>query len=119
MNINRQRLAMTTLRWTLGLVVLWQSIQFVLSAAAHRQVQHMGLPAWIAPALGIFEILAAVLFLTPPLGRVGGYCLLATFAVASAIHMLHGDSGISALLVYGAAVFVCMVPSPAIAGRSL
>jgi DoxX-like family len=119
MNVSRQQLGVTTLRWTLALVVVWQSFQFAVSAAALRQVQHMGLPEWIAPSLGTFEALAAVIFLIPKLGRVGAYCLLATFAFASAVHMLHGEFGIGSLLVYGAAVLVCMDPRPAVAGRSL
>lgn len=118
MNKSPQELAVTTLRWTLGLVVFWQSLQFASSAAAIRQMQHMGLPEWIPPALGGVEALAAVLFLIPTLGRIGGYGLLAIFALASAIHVLHGEFGIGALLVYGAAVLVCTSRIPVVAGRS-
>jgi hypothetical protein len=68
----------------------------------------MGLTRWIAPALGGTEIVAAIFFLVPKLGRVGGYSLLVIFAVATTLHVLHGQFEIGPLLVYGAAVFACM-----------
>jgi len=68
----------------------------------------MGLPQWVAPALGGAEIVAAMLFLIPKLGRIGGYSLLVIFAVAATLHILHGQFEIGPLFVYGAAVFVCM-----------
>jgi hypothetical protein len=41
--------------------------------------------------LGGAEILAAMLFLIPPTMTVGGYSLLVIFALATLIHLLHGD----------------------------
>jgi DoxX-like family len=108
--VNRQlqKLAIPGLRWSLGLVVLWQSVQFAFGASAMRSFAKTGLPQWIRPALGGTEILAAILFLLPAARIVGGYALLAIFLLAAMIHMLHGWYNIGALLVYGMAVLVCM-----------
>ena len=106
--IRRQQITKTVLRWTVGLVILWESYQFRFSDAATRHLQQMGLPQWTAPVLGGTEILAAILFLIPMLGRIGGYSLLVIFLVAAALHILHGQFRIGPLLVYGAAVFVCL-----------
>lgn len=107
MNAPQQQVAARVLRWTLGLVVLWESYQFGFGPGA-RHLQQMGLPQWIAPALGGTEIVAAILFLVPKLDRIAGYSLLLIFAVAAALHVLHGQFEIGSLLVYGAAVFMCM-----------
>ncbi len=108
MNIRQQQVAAWVLRWTVGLVVLWESYQFGFSEAATRHLHRMGLPQWIAPALGGTEIVAAILFLVPKLGRIGGYSLLVIFAVAATLHVVHGQFAIGPLLVYGAAVFTCV-----------
>jgi hypothetical protein len=39
---------------------------------------------------------------------VGGYALLAIFAIAIAIHFQGGDSGIGGLIVFAIAVLVCI-----------
>ena len=98
------KFAIPVLRWTVGLVVLYQSGRFVLS---HGPI-HGGLPLWIRPVLGGPEILAAVLFLVPPTRTVGGYLLLVIFALAIVIHVLHGDYDVSVLLLYAAAVLATM-----------
>jgi len=107
-NTRQQQVAAWVLRWTVGLVVLWESYQFGFSEAATRHLQRMGLPQWVAPALGGAEIVAAIVFLVPKLDRIGGYSLLVIFAVAATIHVLHGQFEIGPLFVYGAAVFMCM-----------
>jgi DoxX-like protein len=118
MSANRQRAALTALRWTVGIVVLWQSYRFIVSTAAVRNLQHMGLPQWFVPLIGGVELVAAALFLVPKLDRIGGYSLLVVFAVACAIHGLHGELE-AALLVYAAAVVACMATSPEIARNPL
>ena len=104
-NTLQNQVAAQLLRWTVGLVVLWESYQFASSAAAQRHPLPLGLPQWAAPALGGAEILAAILFLVPKLDRIGGYSLLAIFAVAVGLHVLHGQFEIGPLFVYGAAVW--------------
>jgi len=100
------------LRWTLALVVLWESFRFAVSPGAARHLEGMGLPSWLAPALGGVEIAAALLFLVPSLRRIGGWSLLVIFAFAAALHLLHGEFQIGPLIVYSAAVLVCMAASP-------
>jgi len=107
-NTNQQQVAARVLRWTLGLVVVWESYQFAFSAAARHHLQQMGLPEWVASALGGAEIVAAIIFLLPRLGRIGGYFLLGIFAVAAILHVFHRQIEIGPLLVYSAAVFACM-----------
>jgi uncharacterized membrane protein YphA (DoxX/SURF4 family) len=106
-NTRRQQISVQILRWTVGLVVLFESYQFAVSPAATRHLQGMGLRPWIAPMLGGTEIMAAILFLFPKLSRIGACGLLAIFAVAAILHVLHGQFAIGSLLVYGASVFLC------------
>src|SRR5260370_25525948 len=83
--------------------------QFGFGAGA-RHLQRMGLPQWIAPALGGTEIVAAILFLVPKLDRIAGYSLLLIFAVAAAPPNLHGQFEKGAMPVYGAAGFIFRPP---------
>ncbi len=108
MNQQVKKLAIPGLRWTLGIVVLLESVRFVLSSSAAQHFAKIGVPQWIRPALGGSEIVAAVLFLTPATGVLGGYLLLFIFAIAAIIHCLHGEFEVGTLIVYGMAVLVCM-----------
>jgi hypothetical protein len=116
MNIDRQRAAFLVLRWTVGLVVLWQSYRFMVSAASVGNMHQLGLPSWIVPLLGGIELFAAALFLVPKLDRIGGNCLLVIFALACAIHGLHGEVE-TGLLVYAAAVVACLAAKSDTAGN--
>lgn len=102
-----QAASLTLLRWVLGLVVIWQSIQFIVSANSAHVGSGMGLPHLTIPLLGGAEIFAAVLFLIPTFSRLGGYLLLFVFAFAITLHVLHRQFGVAPLLVYAAAAFVC------------
>jgi uncharacterized membrane protein YphA (DoxX/SURF4 family) len=108
MNANLARLSLSLLRWTLGLVVMLQSLEFVFSTAAAHFLAKAGLPAWLRPVLGASEIIAAVLFLVPFTATIGGYLLLIIFALAALLHVLHGQYGVEGLLVYAVAVLVSM-----------
>ena len=107
MNPNAKRISVLILRWTLGLVVLLQSVRFILSSSAAHFLARAGLPAWIRPALGGGEILATILFLVPYTYAAGSYALLVIFALAALLHILHGQYDVEGLLVYAAAVFAC------------
>ena len=109
MSILQRVNSLAFLRWSVGLAVLWESYRFAVSPTAVRHLQAMGLPTWIAPALGGLELVAAIVFLIPRLRRAGGYALLAIFAIAALIHILHGQFEIGSLVVYGAAVLVSTV----------
>ena len=108
MNPQVKKFSIPALRWTLGLVVLWESANFIFSESAARHIARAGLPPWIRPALGGIEVVAALLFLAPVTGRVGGYMLLVIFAIAALLHLLHGEDDVSGLLLYGVAAIVCM-----------
>ena len=110
MNASLQKLARPLLRWSVGLVVLWQSWLTFHSTLPRRHVP--GHPAGLAHVrllLSGTEMLAAILFIVPVTSGLGGSLLLVIFALALIIHTLHGDaSGLETLVVYGAAVLVCL-----------
>jgi hypothetical protein len=108
MNQNLRRASIPLLRWTLGLVVVLQSFEFVFSSSAAHFLAQAGLPAWTRPALGGSETIAAVLFLVPFTATIGGYLLLVIFGLAALLHILHGQYGVEGLLVYAVAVLVSM-----------
>jgi hypothetical protein len=110
MNPTLKRLAIPLLHWSVGLVVLWQSYRTFHAAYANfASAGHTAVLNRIRLGLSGSEIIAAILFLVPPTTFVGGYFLLALFALAILIHTLHGDfSGIETLCVYAAAVLVSM-----------
>jgi hypothetical protein len=112
MNSRLERFAIPALRWTLGLVILWESYRFAVSDFAAHFPARAGLPHWVAPVLGGSEIIAAILFLIPAASVVGGYSLLFIFAVAAIVHFLHGAFDVSGLLVYAMAVIVCITQRP-------
>jgi hypothetical protein len=105
-----KKLALPFLHGSVGLVVLWQSWLTLHSTLA--KLRAPGHPAALAYArllLSGAEILAAVLFLLPFTIAVGGYALLVIFALAILIHTVHGEArGLETLVVYGAAVLVCL-----------
>ena len=106
MNANLRRFSIPLLRWTLGLVVMLESFEFISSTSAAHFLAQAGWPAWLRPVLGGSEIIAAALFLVPSTAAVGGYLLLAIFGLAALLHILHGQYGVEGLLVYAVAVFV-------------
>ena len=108
MNANLTRVSIPLLRWTLGLVVMLQSFEFVFSTSAAHFLAKVGLPAWLRPVLGGSEIIAAVLFLVSFTATIGGYLLLVIFGLAALLHILHGEYGVEGLLVYAVAALVSM-----------
>ncbi len=108
MNAQLARLSIPLLRWTLGLIVILESAQFIVSTSAAHFLAKAGLPAWIRPVLGGAEIIAAILFLVPVTTVVGSYLLLVIFGLAALMHILHGQYGIEVLVLYAVAVLVCM-----------
>jgi hypothetical protein len=108
MNQRLKTITIAGLRWTLGLVVLFQSFQFAFSPSAIHRFAQTGLPQWIRPALAGSEIIAALLFLIPAASVIGSYLLLLIFAIAIVVHFLHGQFDVGGLIVYGMAAIVCM-----------
>jgi hypothetical protein len=103
MNEKRVKCALAGLQWTLGLVVLVQSALFAFSPAAAHSFAKTGLPGWVRPAVGVAEMLAALLFLVPRTVTVGGYSLIVIFGLAAVVHLLHGWYDVGGLVVYAAA----------------
>jgi len=108
MNARLTKFSVPVLRWTLGLVVLLESCQFIFSTSAAHFLAKAGLPLWIRPVLGGAEIIAAVLFLVPVTTVIGSYLLLVIFGLAALVHILHGQYEVGGLVVYAAAVLVCV-----------
>ena len=106
MNARLMNFSTPLLRWTLGLVVILESGEFLFSASATHFLAKTGLPAWLRPVLGGSEIIAAVFFLVPFTTRFGGYLLLVIFGLAALLHILHGQYGVEGLLVYAVAAIV-------------
>jgi hypothetical protein len=109
MSEQRVTCALAGLQWTLGLVVLVQSALFAFSPAAAHFFAKTGLPGWVRPALGVVEMLAALLFLAPQTVIVGGYSLIVIFGLAAVVHLLHGWYDVGGLLVYAAAALTVIV----------
>jgi uncharacterized membrane protein YphA (DoxX/SURF4 family) len=108
MNIKLANASIPLLRWILGLVVVLESVEFILSNSAAHFLAKAELPSWIQPTLDGSEILAAVLFLLPFTARLGSYLLLVVFALAALLHILHSQFNVGELAVYAAAVLVCL-----------
>lgn len=98
------KISLRLLQVVLGVVLFLYSAHLAIEQlhAAHRSPASFGLLA-----LGTVEGVAALIFLFA--ASIGGPVLLATFAVAAAIHILHGQAGhIGALLIYAAATIAVM-----------
>lgn len=96
--------AITALQWTLGIVVLIEAGLFVLPHAGHDFAK-THLPQALRLLLGWGEIAGAILFLIPKTAVQGAWVLLIIFALAIAIHLLHGMPNVGALVVYAAATW--------------
>lgn len=99
---------LTVLQWSLGIVVLIEAVMFVLPSAGHEFARtHM--PGFVRMVLGVGEILGSVLLLVPQTAIRGAWLLLAVFAMAILLHLLHGLYGIGNLVIYAAAAFAIAV----------
>jgi hypothetical protein len=109
MKASVKRLTRPLLQWSVCLVVLWKSWLTFHSALPRNVPGHPAALAHVRLLLSGTEMLAAILFLVPVTSRLGGSLLLVIFALALIIHTLHGDaSGPETLVVYAAAVLVCL-----------
>ena len=108
MTAQLRKLAVPLLQWSVGLVVMLESLKLAFAPEAGRHFARTGLPAWLRPALAWPEIVAALLFLIPLTVVAGGYFLLAVFAVAAVLHLLHGQYDIGVLVVYATAVLAVL-----------
>jgi len=104
----RSKIALTGLQWTLGLVILSESVLFLMPSAGHDFARtHM--PNFIRLILGCGEILGSVLLLIPRTTIRGAWILVAVFAVAIAVHLVHGMYNVGNLVIYTAAAWALAV----------
>jgi uncharacterized membrane protein YphA (DoxX/SURF4 family) len=108
MSRTRKDVAIIVLRLVLGLVVLVQSFIFLFGGESAKFLARHGLPDAIRLILGSSEVVAAILFLLPPTLKAGAWFLLAVFAGAISLHLVHGQFDVGGLLVYSAAVLVVL-----------
>jgi len=105
MTASRARCSVIALQWTLGVVILIESILFVLPSAAHAFARtHM--PDAIRFALGFGEIAGCLFMLYPRTAARGAWFLMVVFALAMVIHLLHGMYNVGNLAIYTAAAWV-------------
>jgi hypothetical protein len=117
MNPRLKRFAVEGLRWTLGLVVLFESCRLAFWPSQIHAFSKTGLPGWIRPGLAGGEIVAAVLFLVPLTSVAGSYLLLVVFLLAALVHVLHGQYDVGVLAVYSMAVLVSLAHRSDAAGE--
>ena len=98
------KISLRILQIVLGVVLCAYSLQLVV---AQFHSGHHGHAFFVFLILGSIEAAAAVVFLFAT--SIGGPALLATFAVAAAFHLLHGEvAHVGVLLIYAAAVLAVM-----------
>src|SRR5690242_6948178 len=105
---HRLKQMVTILRWTLGLVVLYESCLLAFEPGRIRAFEHAGFPHLVRPLLAWSEIIAAALYLVPASEVAGSYLLLIVFALAAAVHILHGQYEVGGLVVYSMVVGVTL-----------
>ena len=104
----KSKIGLCVLQWSLGIVILIQAVMFVLPSAAHDFARtHM--PGVVRMILGFGEIAGCILLLIPQTVVRGAWLLLAVFAMAILLHLLHGLYGIGNLVIYAAAAFAIAV----------
>jgi uncharacterized membrane protein YphA (DoxX/SURF4 family) len=108
MGATQTKLALTILRWVLGIVILAEAVHFVLPEGAH-DFARTHIPDIIRLVVGFGEIVGCILLLIPPTAVRGAWILVGVFTFAIVIHLLHGMYGISNLVIYTAVAFALAI----------
>ena len=108
MSTSSTKIALTILRWTLGIVILIEAVIFVLPGAAH-DFARIHLPGFIRMILGWGEIAGCILLLIPKTAIRGAWLLVAVFIFAILIHLLHGTYNVGNLAIYTAAALAVAI----------
>ena len=104
----RSKIALTGLQWTLGVVILIESVLFLLPGAGHDFARtHM--PNFVRLILGCGEVLGSVLLLIPRTAIRGAWLLMGVFVLAIVVHLLHGMYNVGDLAIYAAAAWAVAV----------
>ena len=104
----RSKIAFTGLQWTLGVVILIESVLFLLPGAG-RDFARTHMPNFVRLILGCGEIAGSVLLLIPRTAIRGGWVLVAVFLLAIVIHLLHGAYNVGNLVIYTTAAWAVAV----------
>lgn len=106
MNRSRHDLAITILKWMIGVIVFAQSCMAFRAAIMDlRDVEHIHHLLVARLFLSSLEAIAAILFLIPATLRAAGWTLIAIFICAIVPHSLSGSLHELPLAIYGAAVY--------------
>jgi hypothetical protein len=104
----KNKLGLSVLQWSLGIVILIEAVMFVLPGAAHDFARtHM--PGFVRLVLGFGEIIGCILLLIPQTAIRGAWFLLAVFVMAILLHLLHGAYNVGNVVIYAAAAFAIAV----------
>jgi hypothetical protein len=112
MPAQRVNIALTTLQWTLGVVILLEAVLFVAPIGAHAFSQtHM--PGFLRMLIGWGEIAGCIFILIPRTAARGAWLLAGVFVLAIVIHFVHGLYDVGYLAIYSAAAvaIACWTPT--------
>jgi hypothetical protein len=104
----RSKIALTGLQWTLGIVILIESVLFLLPSAG-RDFARTHMPNFVRLILGCGEVVGSVLLLIPRTAIRGAWLLMGVFVLAIMIHLLHGIYNVGNLVIYAAAAWAVAV----------
>jgi uncharacterized membrane protein YphA (DoxX/SURF4 family) len=108
MSSAQAKLAMTILRWVMGLVILAEAVQFVLPSTAHDFARTQ-MPDIVRLVVGFGEIVGSILLLIPPTTARGAWILVGVFTFAIVLHLLPGMYGVGYRVIYTAVAFAVAV----------
>jgi hypothetical protein len=104
MTEQRMKIALTSVQWTLGVIILVEAVLFVMPGGRHDfATTHM--PDILRQVLGWGEIIGALLLLIPRTATRGGWVLVGIFVLAILVHLLHGMFNVGYLAIYTAAAW--------------
>ena len=104
----RSKIALTGLQWTLGIVILIESVLFLLPSAG-RDFARTHMPNFVRLILGCGEVLGSLLLLIPRTAIRGAWLLMGVFVLAIVVHLLHGLYNVGNLAIYAAAAWAVAV----------
>ena len=108
---DKRELAICVLRYVVGVVIVIESVVTAIHYQAIAASSHIGLPSEFVLILASAETIAAILLLIPRTLKIGAVALIAVFALAALVHILHGQYDIGNLIIYTAATWAVMTNS--------
>jgi uncharacterized membrane protein YphA (DoxX/SURF4 family) len=108
MSASQTKLALTVLKWVLGVVILAEAVVFLMPSAA-QDFAGTHMPNFIRLVVGWGEIVGCILLLIPPTSNRGAWMLVTVFTLAIVIHLLHGMHNVGNLVIYTAVAWAVAV----------